>query len=117
MSRWSAGARPAATARSSIAGFMASTTTSISFFMAPIPPPPGSTVAEISRLPGVHRAPAVLPKDPQAGVLLALAPATAEQKPQQAGDDDERERREQDREAAGVERGGLAVQRQIAVSL
>src|SRR3954452_20452088 len=114
MSRWSVGARPAATARSSIAGFMASMTTSISFFM---PPSDMATVAEISRLPVTHRAPAVLPKDPKAGVFLALTPAAAEQEPQQAGDDHERERREQDREPAGDERGSLAVQRPIARGL
>ena len=63
--RASAGARPVAIARSSIAGLSASITTRTSFF-------PGRDPASRS------------PQDPQPGVLLTLAPASGEQQPQQA---------------------------------
>src|SRR5215475_5707727 len=93
------GARPAATARSSIAGFMASMTTSMSFFISPCPP---------------RSAPRRLAQDPQPGVLLALAPAVSEQQPRQGREDQDRQRREEDREPARDQRRALAVEREVA---
>src|SRR5580692_4248380 len=63
----SAGARPTAIARSSIAGLSASITTSTSFFGFPLT----ARVADGSS------------QDPQPGVLLIVAPAAAEQQPDQ----------------------------------
>src|SRR5438270_1884692 len=79
--RRSAGARPDAIARSSIAGLSASITTSTSFFAVPLTT--GS------------------PEDPQACVLLALPPAAGEQQPQQPGEGDQAERRGDHRQHGG----------------
>src|SRR5262245_65305367 len=86
----SAGARPVATARSSIAGLRPSMTASTSFG-------------------GEGGTP--LPEDPQTRVLLALAATTAGEQPDEEDDrddadrrDDDRERREHDRHRLGVDR-------------
>src|ERR1700722_10547529 len=76
MIRASAGARPTAIARSSIAGLSASITTSTSFFGA-APELSESSFAE----------------DPQTRVLLVVAAASGEQQPQQCGQGDDSDRR------------------------
>src|SRR3954453_5773240 len=96
----SAGARPVATARSSIAGFRPSMTARTS-------------------LDGVATG-AGLPEDAEPRVLLALAPAAAGEQPHDEADrdhadrrDDDRQRGEHDGDAFGVERqrgGRLAVE-------
>src|SRR4051794_8450122 len=89
-----AGARPVATARSSIAGLSPSTTARTSF-----------------------RATPALPEDAQAGVLLALAAAAADEEPGEEPAGDERQRR-QDDARQGDDRGhALGVDRQPGARL
>src|SRR3954447_152099 len=88
MSVLSTGACPDATARSSMAGFIASMTVRTSLRAT------------------------WLPEDPQSGVLLALASATADQQPRQAPEQDQRKRRKEHRRAGAHSRHALAVERQ-----
>src|ERR1700761_3470774 len=76
--RASAGARPAAMTRSSMAGFMASTTTSTSFLRS---------------LALIESA-----EDAQTRVFLLAAPPTGDEQPQQQPQHDDPDRRQQDRE-------------------
>src|ERR1700744_2111511 len=86
-----AGARPALMTRSSIAGFIASTTTSTSFL--------GSAVM-------------ALPEDSQARVLLLAAPAAGDQQPQEQRKDDDPHRRQQHGERSGDHGRPLGDERQ-----
>src|SRR5262245_53215265 len=88
ISSWRVGARPVATARSSIAGFIASMTARTNLFTGS--PQPGES--PFGRLLPAKRARRARlrpsPEDPQARVLLAFAATPAHDQPHERGDDD-----------------------------
>src|SRR3954451_2829617 len=101
------GARPLATARSSIAGFIASMTARTSFFVIGRPQPGESPSGRLLRAKRARRArlrPST--EDPEARVLLALAAAPAEQQPREPRGDKHGQRWEEDRQPGGEQRRG-----------
>src|SRR3954463_12327828 len=100
ISSCSVGARPVAIARSSIAGFIASMTARTSFLLTASPQPRASPSGRSLSAKRARRArlrPST--EDPQARVLLALAPTAADQQPGERDDDEDGQRGEEDRKA------------------
>src|SRR4051812_10998430 len=118
ISSCSVGARPPATARSSIAGFIASMTARTSFLLIGSPQPGESPSGRLLPAKQARRAQfRQSPQDPQARVLLALAAAAAEQHPPERRDEQHGKRREEDREPGADERRRLREERQRAGGL
>src|SRR3954467_5487970 len=106
-----AGVRSVVTARSSIAGFIASMTARTNFFVMRPPAPGESPLGRLlpaTRARRASRRPS--PEDPQAGVLLAGPAGPAGQQPGEPARDDDGQRREQHGEARGTDAARLRVE-------